>query len=122
MPEDALQVIASFVRVTPLATKVGEMAFLCVCADVYQSYSYVEALVLSMLFNPDSKVPDNLREKQLMDCERAKLANPFTAKRAKDKSFKTAEREAEEAVSLKPKFSTFMAQTGAGGGEGSGVD
>ena len=30
-PEDALQVMESFVQVTPLATKVGEMAFLCIC-------------------------------------------------------------------------------------------
>ncbi len=59
-----------------------------------------------MLFNPDLKVFNNLQEKQLKHRERAKLANPFTTKRAKDK---TAEREAEEAVCWKPKFSTFTA-------------
>jgi hypothetical protein len=105
-PEDALQVMESFVRVTPLATKVGEMAFLCVCADAYQSYTCVEAIALSILFNPDLKVPDNLRAKQLKDRERAKLANQFTTKRAKDK---TTEKDAEEAVCWKPKFSSFTA-------------
>ena len=55
---DALEVMESFVRVTPLATKVGDMTFLCVCADAYQAYACVESLVLSMLFNPDLEVPD----------------------------------------------------------------
>ena len=82
------------------------MAFLCVFADAYQSYTCVEAIALSMLFNPDLKVPDNLRAKQLKDRERAKLANPFTTKRAKDK---TAKKDAEEAVCWKPKFSSFTA-------------
>ncbi len=39
-PKNAFQVMESFVRVTPLATKVGEMAFLCICADAYQSYTF----------------------------------------------------------------------------------
>ena len=46
------------------------MAFLCVCADAYQSYTCVEAFVLSMLFHPDLNVPDILREKQLKGRER----------------------------------------------------
>ncbi len=40
----------------------------------------------------------------MKDLERAKLVNPYTTERVKDK---TAERDAEEAVSWKPKFSTF---------------
>ena len=69
-----LGVMEAFVRVTPMATKVGEMAFLCVCADAYQSYTCVEAIVMSMLFNPDLTVQDHLRQKQLKDRERAILA------------------------------------------------
>ena len=105
-PMDALEVMESFVRVTPLATKVGDMTFLCVCADAYQSYACVESLVLSMLFNPDLEVPDNLREKQLKDRERMKLANPFTTKRPKEK---TKAQEAAEAAHWNPKFASFSA-------------
>ena len=60
-PDNALGVMGSFVRVTPLAAKVGDMAFLCVCADAYQSYICVETIVLSMVFNPDLNVLDILR-------------------------------------------------------------
>ncbi len=90
----------------PLATKVGEMAFLCVCADGYQSYTCVGAIFLSMLFNPNLNVPDNLREKQLKDRERTKLANPFTTKRPKEK---TREQEAGEAANWNPKILSFSA-------------
>ena len=85
-PMDALEVKEAFVQVTPLAVKVGEMAFACVCANAYQSYTCVEAIVLFMLFNQDLHVPDNLREKQLKDRARAKLANLFTTKRPKEKA------------------------------------
>ena len=105
-PMHLLQVMESFVRVVPLATKVGEMEFLCVCADAYQCYACVEALVLTMLFNPNLNVPDNLREKQLKDRQRAKLVNPFTTRRVKEK---TKEQEAVGEVNWKPKFSSFSA-------------
>ena len=49
---------------------------------------------------------DNLQEKQLMDRERAKLVNPFITRGEKEK---TKEKEAEEAVNWKPKFSSFSA-------------
>ena len=49
-PMDTLEAMESFVLVMPLATKVGDMEFLCVCADAYQCYTCVEALVLTMLF------------------------------------------------------------------------
>ena len=102
-----LQVLESFVRVVPLATKVGEMEFLCVCADAYQCYACVDALVLTMLFNPNLYVPDNLREKQLKDREKAVLANPFTTKRIKET--KTKEQQAAEAASWKPKICSMTA-------------
>jgi hypothetical protein len=106
-PMHVLQVMESFVRVVPLATKVGEMEFLCVCADAYQCYACVDALVLTMLFNPNLNVPDNLREKQLKDREKVKLANPFTTKRMKEK--KTKEQQAAEAASWKPKICSMTA-------------
>jgi hypothetical protein len=106
-PMDVLQVMESFVRVVPLATKVGEMEFLCVCVDAYQCYACVESLVLSMLFNPNLNVPDKLREKQLKDREKAVLANPFTTKRMKEK--KTKEQQAAEASSWKPKICSMTA-------------
>ena len=73
------------------------MAFHCVCADAYQSYTFqvIQAIVLFMLFNLDLNVPDSLQEKQLKDCERVQLANPFTTRRVK---VKTMEREAEQDV------------------------
>ena len=52
--------MGAFVQVTPLPVKVGDMAFLCVCADAYQSYTCVDAIGLSMLFNPDLNMQDNL--------------------------------------------------------------
>ena len=76
--------------------------FLCVCADAYQCYTCVEAIVLTMLFNPNLNVPDNLREKQLKDCQRVKLVNPFTTRRVKEKT--TKEQQAVEAANWKPKF------------------
>ena len=60
-----------------------------------------------MLFNPNLTVPDNLREKQLKDRQRAKLANPFTTRRVKEKTAK--EQHAVEAANWKPKFCSFTA-------------
>ena len=60
-----------------------------------------------MLFNPNLTVPDNLREKQLKDRQRAKLANPFTTRRVKEKT--TKEQQAAEAANRKPKFCSFTA-------------
>ncbi len=97
--EDALQVMGSFDQVTPLATKLCEMVFLCVCAGTYQLYTCVEAIVLSMLFNPDLKVPDNLQQKQLKDRESAELANPFTTRLVKEK-----ERGAARSCQLEARF------------------
>ena len=106
-PMDVLEVMESFVRVMPLATKVGELEFLCVCADSYQCYSCVEAIVLTMLFTPNLTVPDNLREKQLKEREKAVLANPFTTKRMKEE--KTKEQQTAEAASWKPKICCMTA-------------
>ena len=104
---DTLEVMESFVRVVPIAIKVSDMEFLCVCADAYQCYTCVEVIVLTMLFNPNLNVPDNLREKQLKDRERVKLANPFTTKRVKEKT--TKEQKAAEAADWKPKFCSLTA-------------
>ncbi len=76
------------------------------CADAYQSYACVEAIVFSMIFNPDLDVQDKLRQKQSKDRERAELANPFTTKRVKERG---KERKAEEAVSWKLIFSSITA-------------
>ena len=59
-----------------------------------------------MVFNPDLHVPDNLREKQLKDSKRMKLANPFTTKRQKEK---IKQQEAAEAAHWNPKFASFSA-------------
>ena len=75
-------------------------------ADAYQSYTCVEAIALSMLFNLDLYVSDNLREKQLKDRERVQLANPFATRQVREK---TKEQEAVEEVKWKPKFSSFSA-------------
>jgi hypothetical protein len=58
--EDKLDIMESFVRVTPMPVKSGEMVFLCNCGDAYCNYGceHSGATVLSMLWNQDMKFPD----------------------------------------------------------------
>ncbi len=66
---ETLNVMDAFNRRTPLSPKVGEMVFLCTCADAYQKYTCADTIVLSLLFNPNLKlvlnVQDNERAEQL---------------------------------------------------------
>jgi hypothetical protein len=39
--------------------KIREMVFFCVCTNAYQSFTCVEAIILSMLFNSELKVLDH---------------------------------------------------------------
>ena len=78
-PEDTLDLKDSFNYIKPLKVKSGQMVWLCMCADAYQSYCCVESVVLSLLFNPALEVPDIARLKQLKERERVAHANPFNA-------------------------------------------
>ncbi len=64
-PEDTFDIMDAFTRSTPLPSKVGDMVFLCTCVNSYHQYTCVEAIVLSMIFNPNLSVPDTIRAKQL---------------------------------------------------------
>jgi hypothetical protein len=63
--EDKLDIMESFVRVTPMPIKSCEMEFLCNCGDTYRNYGCVHSGVVSMLWNPDMKFPDVERAHQL---------------------------------------------------------
>ena len=109
--QSTLDIMEGFVRVKALEKQVGDMVFLCCCTDAYQCYTCVDAIVLSMIFNPDLEVPDNLRKKQIKDRERAQLATPFTTKEQVKRAKAKAKEAAEKAV-WKPTFSTFTAPQG----------
>ncbi len=51
--DDTFDIMDAFTRITPLPSKVGNMVFLCTCVHYYQKYTCVEAIVLSMIFNPN---------------------------------------------------------------------
>jgi len=77
--EDKLDTMESFVRVTPMPIKSGEMVFLCNCAEAYKYYACVHSGVLSMLWNEDMKFPDTERAHPLKAKEAKKSQNPFEA-------------------------------------------
>ncbi len=85
--EDKLDIMESFVRVTPMPIKSGEMVFLCNCGDAYKYYGCVHLGVLSMLWNQDMNFPDAVRARPLKAKQNRKALNPFeaVAKRKKDK-------------------------------------
>ena len=74
-------------RIMPLPIKCGELLFNSTTSDCFKSYVSANTVVLSMIFNPQLKVPDNLSDRQLKERSRSKSANPFTvkAKIARDK-------------------------------------
>ncbi len=77
--EDKLDIMESFVRVTPMPIKSGEMVFLCNCCDAYKNYACVHSGVLSMLWNLDMIFPDAERVHHLKAKQKKKLLNPFDA-------------------------------------------
>ena len=101
-PEDTFDIMDAFTRITPLQSKVGDMVFLCTCVDAYQKYTCVEAIVLSMIFNPNLCVPDTERAKQLKGRKCDKPTNPFNTKRVKELKAAQAVEEAQAAPNWKP--------------------
>jgi hypothetical protein len=77
--EDKLDFMESFVRVTPMAIKRGEMVFLCNCGEAYSIYGCEHSGVLSMLWNPDMEFPDVERSAKLKAKESKTPSNPFAA-------------------------------------------
>jgi hypothetical protein len=106
-PEDTFDIMDAFTRITPLPSKVGEMVFLDTCVDAYQKYTCVEAIVLSMIYNPNLCVPDTERAKQLKGRKVDKPANPFNTKRVKELKAAQAEEEALAAPNWKPELCVF---------------
>jgi hypothetical protein len=67
----------------------------------------VESTALTLLFNSELEVPDLLRLKQLKEREKAELANPFTAKRLKEKKSKEEKAKVKDAPKWKPHLPVF---------------
>jgi hypothetical protein len=86
--EDKLKIMESFVRVTPMPIKSGEMVFLCNCGVAYQNYACEHSGVVSMLWNPDLKLPYVERAAQLKAKETKKASNPFAAVAKRNKKEK----------------------------------
>jgi hypothetical protein len=55
------------------------MVFLCNCSVAYQNYACEYSGVLSMLCNPDMKLPDVEGAEQLKARETKKASNPIAA-------------------------------------------
>ena len=74
-------------RIIPLPVKCGELLFKSTTSECFKSFVSADTVVMSMLFNKELKVPDNLSERQLKQRSRSTAANPFTvkAKIAKEK-------------------------------------
>jgi len=88
--DEKFDIMDSFVRVTPMPIKSGEMVFLCNCGDAYKYYGCVHSGVMSMLWNQDMTFPDTVRAHPLKAKEPKKVLNPFeaVAKRKKDRKEK----------------------------------
>jgi hypothetical protein len=98
--DDTFDIMDAFTRITPLPS--GDMVFLCTCVDAYQKYTCVEAIVLSMIFNPNLCVPDTDQAKQLKGRKCDKPANPFNTKRVTELKAAQAVEEAQAAPNWKP--------------------
>ncbi len=72
------------------------MVCLCTRADAYQSYTCVDAVILSLLLNPYLELQDTERQEELKERERAILDNQFNTKQVEEKS---KAREAEDTSS-----------------------
>ncbi len=111
--DDKLDVMESFVRVTPMPIKSGEMVFLCNCGDAYKNYACVHSGVLSMLWNLDMIFPDAERVHHLKAKQTKKVLNPFEAvaerhKLDKDK-ISDSSAQADPKVLWKPVLPTYFA-------------
>ncbi len=109
--EDKLDIMESFVRVTPMPIKSGEMVFLCNCGEAYKNYACVHSGVLSMLWNHDMKFPDAERAHHLKAKLTKKALNPFEAvakrhKQDKDK-ISDSSAQADPKVIWKPVLPTY---------------
>jgi hypothetical protein len=106
-----IMIMESFVRVTPMPIKSGEMVFLCNCGDAYKNYECVHSGVLSMLWNQDMKFPDAERVHHLKAKQTKKALNPFEAvakrhKLDKDKIFASSA-QADPKVIWQPVLPTY---------------
>jgi hypothetical protein len=63
--DDKLDTVKSYVRVTPMLVKCGEMVFRCNCPDGYRNYACEHLGVLSMLWNTNLTFPYVERAEQL---------------------------------------------------------
>ncbi len=89
--EDKLEIMESFVRVTPMPIKSGERVFLCNCGNAYRNYGCVHSGVVSMLWNPGMTFRDVERAHQLKAKQTKKASNPFDAVAKRNKKEKIAQ-------------------------------
>jgi hypothetical protein len=89
--EDNLDIMDSFVRVTPMPIKSGEMVFLCNCGEAYKNYACVHSGVLSMLWNLDMIFPDAERAHHLKVKQTKKVLNSFEAVAKRNKKDKISD-------------------------------
>ncbi len=109
--EDKLDIMDSFVRVTPMPIKRGEMVFLCNCCEAYKNYACVHSGVLSMLWNLDMIFPDAERAHHLKAKQTKKVLNPFeaVAKRNKKDEISDSSAPDDPKVMWKPVLPTYSA-------------
>ncbi len=101
----------SFVRVTPMPIKSGEMVFLCNCGDAYKNYACVHSGVVSMLWNPEMTFPDVERTHLLKAKQTKKASNPFdaVAKRNRKKNIAQPSEHDDPKVIWKPVLPAYTA-------------
>jgi hypothetical protein len=116
--EDKLEIMESFVRVTPMPVKSGELIFLCNCKDGYRNYACDHSIVLSMLWNSKLNFPDVERAAQLKAKAVKKASTPFDAvNKRKKKQYEEQQEKDDGKVKWNPeipKYSAPLAQSGAG--------
>jgi hypothetical protein len=116
--EDRLDIMESFVRVTSMPVKSGEMLFLCNCGDAYHNYGCEHSRVLSMLWNPDLKLPYVERAAKLKAKEAKAPSIPFAAvaKRKKKKIDQPLAKEVPKVIwnPVIPGYSAPVADSSAG--------
>jgi hypothetical protein len=116
--EDKLEIMENFVRVTPIPVKSWELVFLCDCKDGYRYCACDHSIVLSMLCNPKLNFPHVERAAQLKAKEVKKASTPFDAvNKRKKKQYEEQQEKDDGKVKwdpVFPKYSTPLAQSGAG--------
>ncbi len=93
--DDKLEIMESFVPVTPMLIKTGKLVFLCNCCDAHRNYRCAFRVV-SMLRIPDTTFPDVERAHQLKAKQTKKASNQFDAVAKRNKKEEIAQPSAKD--------------------------